>query len=448
MLRTLHLAALLCVCTIVSANQLTVKVTAYNNAVASGADADQVTVSYIQHQSTNYKCRLSQGDTAVLCIEGLPASQLQSASVSVHSNKTSGAGSLDLRVGGQQVWSIADAPFSSDTWNGAFSDTYVTLSHPLSVQSGSVVLTIASSANSIYFEQLTLEYTPEAPRPYTVFLDWGNGQMGRYTEQNAGSGVELPAFAMDMEETWRSVGWAEQPIRQQTEAPLYYPCGSRYYPTADVTLYAIWRTIDDLHYIAPDTSHLSGEYFIVYGGDFLLMADGAVRNKAVPAAACELNYTFGTALVTDHAAPSSRYQLTFEGDSVWISHPASSTWLGHDGSSLTSRSSAWAWQPALNGTICFSFTGSNEYCLLPKDGSLGLFKLSYNAPSQVEHALLFPVGDLPDEAAETVYTSYPQCGVGIENISAALETEKIMIDGRLIIHKDGRLYDILGNRIE
>lgn len=444
MLRFIHLIALLCACALVSANQLTVTVAAYNRATASGDDADQVTVSYIQHQSTPYKCRLSQGDTAVLCIEGLPAATLERVTLSMRSNKSSGAGWLDMRVGGSPVWQIADASFASDAWNGAYTDTYTSIAHSLNTASGTVLLTICATANSLYFEQLTLEYSPSAPMPHTVFLDGGAGDVSWLTEQAAGAGVVLPEPA-SVNAEWTALGWTDAPVSQQTEKPLYHASGSVYYPQTDITLYALYRSADGMQTLLPDTTRQEGEYIIAFGSVFMQMANGAVRNKAVPAAGCELA---GDTLLTDYAPRSCRYQLTFDADSVEIRHTASSTWLGHDETVLTNKRSRWAWQRAKSNSLCLWFTGEKgAVCLMPKEETLALYPLASNDPAAIEHALLFDVAELPTEPQTIIYTSYPLSGVGLDEMETE-NAEKIMKDGRVLIRRNGHTYDLYGRLME
>lgn len=429
------------------AKQITVSVEAYNRAVAEGDDSEILTISYIQKQKTAYKCRLSEGDSAILRIEGLPESVIHNVTLSMRSNKTSGAGSMQLRIGGQTVWQIADASFASDHWHGSFSDTYVPVSHSLNHPSGTLELVIVSSQNSLYFNSLTIDYILSAPSPHTVTLDCGTGAMYWLTETAAGAGVLLPS-PDPVNDDWRPIGWTETSISQQTECPLFYASGDYCFPARDMRLYALYRSDNGLQTLAPDTSFSSGEYAIVSGEPFNVVATGAVSGRAVPVDACELHDGY---LLADHAAPYCRYQLSFDGDSVLIYHEASSSWLGHSDSGLNKMRSRWAWQPAVDGTICFSFgNGSSTMCLLPKDESLTLYRLADNDPAIYPHLLLFPIDSLPTEPQTVVYTSHPLCGVGLPNLPAdscfdAPHAEKRFIDGRIILFlPDGRCYDLMG----
>lgn len=427
------------------AEQIKVSVEAYNRVSVEGSCADQLSVSYIQKQSSPYKCRLSRGDTAVLRMEGLPDATLGMLTLSMRSNKSSGSGNLTLRLDGRTVWQIADASFASDDWYGAYSDTYVPISHQLNEPSGLLELTIVATANSIYFSSLTLEYTPLVPVAHTVALDCGTGARYWLTESAPEAGIVLPR-PDEVNDYWQPIGWTEAPLSQQTDCPLFYAPGATYYPARDTELHALYRAADGLQQIAPEANGLSGEYLIAFGAPFSLMADGAVVDKAIAALPCEAESGL---LIADHAASSARYRLIFEGDSVEISHPASGTWLGHTDAALSRAASRWKWQPAAGGSVCFSFASDRgELCLLPKDESLDLFSLAANDPAANAHAFLFPAESLPLEPQSLVYTSYPLSGVGLSDTSAAPRAEKRFLDGRIVIlAPDGRFFDLLGRPI-
>lgn len=444
-----RLTLLLILCLLCSQNavaeQLTVSVVAYNRAEAEGDAADEVYVDYIQKQQTNYKCRLSQGDSAIMRIEGLPESHIGTVTLHMRSNKSSGAGYMQLRIDGQTVWQIADASFASDDWYGAYSDTYVPVPKSLNVSSGTLELMIVATSNSLYFEALTLNFTPVAPMAHTLTLNCGTGARYWLTERAPGAGVVLPEID-EVNDEWTAIGWTDSPISQQHDCPQFYEPGDTFYPSRDTELYALYRSANGVQMLTPDSSCTSGEYILAFGEPFSLAANGAVVNKAVSAALCEMEEDV---LITSFAAPSCRYQLTFEGDSVLIHHEVSASWLGHTGANLSSVQSRWKWQHAKAGSICFSFTGSKgEQCLLPKDMSLALFPLSANDPSRFTHAYLYHAESLPEEPHAVVYTSYPLCGVGLSAPNATPSAKKIVRDGRvLIITHLGRIYDLFGREI-
>ena len=98
----------------------------------------------------------------VLTISGMAGKTITDASVDMKSNTSKGAGSLSLSTNGQSIASISDSKFNTSNWYGNWSTSVVTV--PLSAtettvgDNKTVVLTINASANSIYFQKLTLEY--------------------------------------------------------------------------------------------------------------------------------------------------------------------------------------------------------------------------------------------------------------------------------------------------
>lgn len=98
-----------------------------------------------------------------LRISGMAGKTITDASVDMKSNSKAGSGSLSLTTNSLSIASIVDSAFNSANWNGSWSTSAVNV--PLTVTSRTVaedktvILSITSSANSIYFQKLTLEYT-------------------------------------------------------------------------------------------------------------------------------------------------------------------------------------------------------------------------------------------------------------------------------------------------
>ena len=106
--------------------------------------------------------QITSGNSITLTLSGYAGKRITAASVSVKSNSKGGGGSLSLASDGITIASISDSKFNTDTWNGSWSTTYVSKAlsvTPTTIGSGkTIVLTIAATANSLYFESLTLTY--------------------------------------------------------------------------------------------------------------------------------------------------------------------------------------------------------------------------------------------------------------------------------------------------
>lgn len=135
------------------------------SSVTLGGDKGSFTATLTTDGSLNSGCiQMTNTKTMTLTISGMDAKTITDASVDMKSNKSSGSGSLSLITNDDKgIAAIAANPFSDTSWYGSWSTSVVTV--PLTVTertvgSGkTVVLTITSTANSIYFQKLTLEYT-------------------------------------------------------------------------------------------------------------------------------------------------------------------------------------------------------------------------------------------------------------------------------------------------
>jgi hypothetical protein len=105
---------------------------------------------------------MTSGNSITLTLTGFTGKKIVGASVSVRSNASGGAGSLSLTAGSSTIASIADSAFNTANWNGSYTNSYVkkdlTVTETTVGESESIVLTIAATTNSLFFESLTLTY--------------------------------------------------------------------------------------------------------------------------------------------------------------------------------------------------------------------------------------------------------------------------------------------------
>ena len=87
-----------------------------------------------------------------------------------------------------------------------------------------------------------------ASSAYTVTFNAGTGSCGTasLTEASVGAGVTLPPASPSdgcAAETpaWEFAGWATASQAETTSAPTLYPSGSKYYPSDDVMLHAVYK---------------------------------------------------------------------------------------------------------------------------------------------------------------------------------------------------------------
>lgn len=118
------------------------------------------TVSFNNTYTTaKYHTQLTNGKVATMTINNFPKT-IKSIILSMHSNKSSGSCSISVTVGGSTYKSISTSSFSSIY--GSYSESYVPIdvtNSSASVKTGTIVITISCSANSVFFEKAIIDYT-------------------------------------------------------------------------------------------------------------------------------------------------------------------------------------------------------------------------------------------------------------------------------------------------
>ena len=144
----------------VTGTTVTYTVASKTSVTTTGTAPEGSSAKYEQTHSTT--SQMTSGNSITLTLTGFTGKKIVGASVSVRSNASGGAGSLSLTAGSSTIASIANSAFNTANWNGAWSNSYVTkdltVTETTVDESESIVLTIAATANSLYFESLTLTY--------------------------------------------------------------------------------------------------------------------------------------------------------------------------------------------------------------------------------------------------------------------------------------------------
>ena len=146
--------------TVSSTKTVTYTVTSKTAVSASGSTPAGSAATYSQTYSTAKQ--MTNGNSITLTLTGYDSKTIKGATVRVKSNASSGAGSLSLVTGTDSIASIADSGFNTANWNGSYSSSYVdkelTITERTIGSGKSIILTISASANSLFFESLTLSY--------------------------------------------------------------------------------------------------------------------------------------------------------------------------------------------------------------------------------------------------------------------------------------------------
>ncbi len=121
-------------------------------------------------QTYNSQKQATAGNSFTLTVPFSSGATIRSVTMSMKSNKSSGAGTLDITLGGVSICSIADATaFNDSLWHGSYSQEYVPV-----VKSGlnatadsdcNLVIHIAATTHSLFCESYTIEYDDGSVTP-------------------------------------------------------------------------------------------------------------------------------------------------------------------------------------------------------------------------------------------------------------------------------------------
>lgn len=414
---------------------------------SSGVLPEGATASYC---CTYQKGQLTAGHTATLTLSGWNDVEIQSIRLSMKSNKSAGAGSLEMCVDGRNVWAIANADFASDTWHGSYSSDYVpvvrTFSPPIQTSDGNISISISASKNSLYIESYEIAYERAAARPYKVTFSVGDDTpFLSLTESAVGSGIILPE--LQDEDGWWFVGWCTTPVQTTTQMPVLLPAGELYYPHADTRLWAVYSD-----YLAPETFHYqrtdaqSGYYMMAY----------PILNRAMAGEVNTSTHTIPAEQISLSSDDGVWYYRHFEGNNDWvyyidfsadstasIVHVGSGTHIGYDSAKqvITTDNVRWRYRLLADSTLAFFVPEKEGYVSLlwvtfKADNTwVGQLIKGIDETKLVNQTLLYEVSLQPNFI---YYTSYPN-STAISNVQAHTSSENIVQLGIYQLHiQDGK----------
>lgn len=394
---------------------------------ASGELPETATANY---ECTYKKGQLTDGNTATLYLSGWQNTYIHSVTLYMRSNKQSGAGSLNMTVDEQTVWKISNNEFSSSAWNGSFSDTYVPISHSFSPaitsSQGNITIQVAASANSLYIERYEIEWEQAEARPYTVgFVANGYGIAEKASEAAVGEGIELPLFPNISD--WFFIGWSEVPVVETTSCPRLYMAGSRYFPSFDTRLYAVYTNYDSPNLRTTQCTEARSGYYALAFPITKNALNGCVEETmcGVPLTEVALQKNSeGRYERLFEILPSMVYSVDFLNDSIaHLWQAESGVGIGYKNGKVCAGISDWHYRILADSTFAFyvpqdsvrsrvltAYYDSKNQCWLASCVSLANSSLK-------SQALLFEADytDLP-----ILYTSFPY-GQGIPSVSTLPE---------------------------
>ena len=377
----------------------------------SGVHPEGATADYV---CTGKKGQMTKGQQATLTLQGWQNTDIEGVRLSMRSNKSSGAGALQMSIDGQEVWTISDSGF--DQWCGEYTTEYTAIVHAFSPTikstNGKISIRIEASSNSLYIEKYEIIYQKSAAKPYSIDLQTEDGSYSRLTESQAGSGVVLPT--LPDEDGWRFVGWAEKAVEKTTTRPTIYAPGSTYYPRTDASLWAVYS--DDLQEVEMQqrTDCQSGFYAIAFP---ILNAaySGEPDNSTGLLPASEILLS-----TTDSIWYERQFEITLEmvyyidfasDSTATITHVSSAKSVGYKNNKLYDTPTHWHYRLLPDQTVAFFLQEGNNselvralWVSVDNERNWCGKLVSLNEATLCYQALLY---EAPDNERIIYYTSYP-----------------------------------------
>lgn len=412
----------LCLLLMLNASAATVKYTIISRTAveASGTEPEDSYVTYYQ-SCAGQKGQMTAGSYTQLTIHVEQDMVVSGLTLEMHSNTSSGGGSLDVFADKQHAFNLPTNYFNTDTWAGTYTTTFIPLdfffSEPITAHD-SLRIILAAFDNSIYVRSYTLTYNMGPKHRYTVmFDDHVNTRPWSIHEREGGSGVVLPKVADQNE--WYFYGWSENVFNSPTSTkPIVYMAGETYYPHENMLLHAVYTDAQTAFWtqtIVPT----SGLYLMAVSRDSC-MAYGKINSQKklstmrwIPTMNSDSLYI----CTLEEFPESSVYEINFMPDSMAvIRHYASSSLIASRKNALAKDSTAWHYRILPDNSFAFYVPEDDiyAYTLLSTYGtsvntwdSLWISCDRYNLQSvRKDGLILFNLDNQPREG-EALYTSYP-----------------------------------------
>jgi hypothetical protein len=309
----------------------------------------------------------------------------------MRSNKSAGAGVISVYADGAR---IAQKEGSLRDWIGKYDNTAFT---PIEVFVGrqqlqdSLVINLEGTTNSLYVEKYVITYQ-QAPA-YTATLMEGDDLHTTLTEAVGGAGVLLPS--LPDKEIWQFMGWTATSFEAADVCPELYLPNTRIYPTDDMTLWAVWRYMQDYEELYL-TDMQSGDY-IYANTDNQLAITGVVENGRMQQA------------LVNPLDSNQIYHIDFDpsAQTATIQHLLTDQYIGCEATTLVAKPTHW--MVCQNGihTAFYTIHNGRKYVLWPNriDEESGLRYaglLITNDVTKTPTALI-----KPQSPNEQIYTCYP-----------------------------------------
>lgn len=307
--------------------------------------------TYSRSGTTGRVGQMTAGNSTLLVLDNWGGIEIDSIALEMRSNKTAGAGSLNVSIGEDVVCKIKDADFSDKNWNGDFSDEWCRISRWIGEKVGSgeqIKILIQASKNSLYVNSYTIYYTLPEPEAYTVSFVSGIGlEIPNSTEKSPLSGITLPYIKDTLD--WTFIGWSESEVLESDSCPRIWQADEVYYPASHCKLWAVYTNERSQEAIS---NYVSGEYALVNTFWSRAMV-GGIEDGMVSTRDVELSITETSYALLDKVTDDMVYAVNFLTDStLTIENIANEEWIGYNEKGLDDSQKVWHYHILGDQSLC------------------------------------------------------------------------------------------------
>ena len=334
----------------------------------SGTPPKSSSAIYERTAKVGQKGQMTAGNSTRLELRGWDDYIIKEVELQMHSNTSSGAGSLSLVIGNDTLWQIDNQPFSDKSWAGEYSTDWRTVAistNTLVKENECIEINISATKNSLYINSYTIYYDPPVvPQCYTVTFYTGLDTCPiTRTQTLPDAPIELPAWQDTA--NWYFLGWTEvEVLDNQLITPLL-SAGDTFLPRKNMTLWSVYSNQRENSAIS---EYISGQYAIAMYSEYTdreekgILMDGYVQeNGFISTQPVEMMRNHDGAYCIQSMLPEDVfYDVQFYKDStVSIMHHDTKRMIGYKGDKLFTIDTLW------------------QYRVLEEDGSLAIYYHPY-----------------------------------------------------------------------
>ena len=302
---------------------------------------------------------MTAGNSTRLELRGWDDYIIKEVELQMHSNKSSGAGSLSLVIGNDTLWQIDNQPFSDKSWAGEYTTNWLPITRSMNTivkENECIEINISATESSLYINSYTIYYA--VPQCYTVTFHTGLDTCPPPLTQSASDKpLILPAWQDTAE--WYFLGWSEEEVLENQLTMPLLSAGDTYFPRKNTTLWSVYSNQRENSAIS---EYISGQYAIamcnMVEGDDMVMDGYVQENGFISTQPVKLMRNHDGAYCIQSMLPEDVFydvQFYNKDSTVRIMHHDTKRMIGYKGEKLFTIDTLW------------------QYRVLEEDGSLAIY---------------------------------------------------------------------------